>query len=469
MTVAIQSMLDLSAMRTLAARRLVGGPSVLRPKLDILRRVLRRDLDGTLPSLVETRAEQSWNEQVFARVLDYQTLFSHDSVPYHLQPKVHAGGRYNDFSLGFFGLDGDLVLASAELKSPGASLDDPQPSYGGKTAVQQAHEVAGKIATCRWALASNLVELRLYAAGVFAPLATAHLRDVRSSRELAAVLAHFDKGALLGARSGGDVAMVKAMTDDHPGAVLPPEAGSYRVIARFVPVPERERALYEIERTLRTAATSAPGWFRFFDGLDYGRSIRPRARLKDGWVAVDAASSTNKIALRVAASTTGEVVVSARVAAGSIEHLNVKRPGVDIGWIIDLLRYFAGVAEAFEPQARLEETRAHDLVEDPADYSRIVSRGLISAELRDVDGAFLIVRDPIHDNSAPNAGLCETSAALTGDFTWTHQSATTIVAACACEIAVHFRDAYGGVGLVPEAVKAHMDRLDAHDRGVAGA
>ncbi len=453
----------------MAARRRAGGSDALRPKLDVLRRVLRRDLDGTLPALVETRAEQSWNEQIFAHVLDYQTLFSHDSVPYHLQPKVHAGGRYNDFSLGFFGLDDDLVLGSAELKSPGASLDEPQPRYGGMTAVEQAHEVAAKIGSCRWVLASNLVELRLYSAGVLVPIATAYLRDVRSSRELAVLLAHFDRSALLGPRNGGELAMVTTMPGDHPAAVIGPEAESYRFVARFVPSPERERALYEIERTLRAAATSAPGWFRFFDGLDSGRRVQTRTRLKDGWVAVDAASTTNKIALRVAASATGEIVLSARITARAIEYNHENRRQVEVGWMINLLRYFAGIAEAFEPQPRFEETHMPDMVEDPASHSVTLSRGLISAELREVDGALLIVRDPIHDDSAPNAGLCETSAALTGDFVWTHQSVTAIAAACACEIAVHFRDAYGGVGLVPEAVRAEMDRLDAQDRAIPGA
>lgn len=464
MSVAVASAIDLSVARTLAARRLAVGQPALREKLDVLRRVLRRDLDGTLPTLVETRAEQSWNEQVFARVLGYQTLFSHDSIPYHLQPKRHAGGRYNDFSLGFFGGDDDLILATAELKSPGASLDEPQPGYGGMTAVEQAHDVASRISSCRWVLASNLVELRLYAAGALRPISAAYLREVRSSRELAALLACFDRSALLGARNGGEMAMVSAIDPEHPAAVLAAEPGAYRVIARFTPMPERERALYDIERTLRSAVTSAPGWFRFIDRMDYGRRIRLRARLKDGWIAVDGASGVNKIAIRVSASTTGQIVVSARIAGTDIRHDGEKRLHVNLGWIVNVLRYFAGVADAFEPKPRLAVTRAHDFDEDPANYSEIVSRGIISAELRDVGGAYLSAGNPVHDETATNAGVCETDAALTGDMTWSDQTATAVSAGCACELAVHFRDGYGGVGLLREAVESEMEKQNARDR-----
>lgn len=466
MSVAVRSSLDVSALRTSSARRLSLGQARLHQKLGVLRRVLRRDLDGTLPALVETRAEQSWNEQIFAHVLDYQTLFSHDSVPYHLQPKVHAAGRYNDFALGFFGLEGDLVLASAELKSPGASLDEPQPGYGGKTAVEQAHEVAAKIPSCRWALASNLVELRLYAAGVLAPLAVAQLREVRSSRELAALLAHFDRSALLGPRDGGEIAMLASMDPDHPGAVLPPEDGAYRVVARFTPSPERERPLYEIEHLLRRAVISTPGWSRFIERMDYGRGIRLRARLKDGWVAIDGCSETNGITIRVAANAAGQVVVSARVQASLIQHDNERRMQVDLGWVVNVLRFFAGVADTFEPMPRFEVTRPHDLREERAAYTELVPRGQISAELRDVAGAYLSAGSPLHDSTATNAGVCEQDAAVTGDLSWREDAAKTVCAACVCEIAIHFRDVYGGVGLLPAAVRAEMDRQDAHDRGV---
>ncbi len=87
--------------------------------------------------LTEKRVEQSFNEQLFAFVLDYRTLLSHEPGEFHLLPQNFAGGkRFDDFSLGFFGT-GEAeprVLASAEFKSPGCDLDKPQTSggYGGE-------------------------------------------------------------------------------------------------------------------------------------------------------------------------------------------------------------------------------------------------------------------------------------------------------------------------------------------------
>lgn len=256
-----------------------------------------------------------------------------------------------------------------------------------------------------------------------------------------------------------------SMDDDHPGAILAPAANAYRIVARFTPMPERERPLFEIERLLRHAATSAPGWSRFIERMDYGRETRVRVRLRDGWVAVDGSSTVNKIAIRVAANTTGQVVASLRVSESSSQHDGQQRLHVDLGWIVNVLRYFAGVLEDFEPEPRLEDASGlEEVVLDPVGHAQVVSRGLISAELRDIQGAYLSAPTPIHDTTAPNAGVCETDAALTGDMAWSYQSAQTVCAACVCEIAVHFRDNYGGVGLNPNAVKTSMDEQDARDR-----
>ncbi|KYG05073.1 hypothetical protein BE21_43005, partial [Sorangium cellulosum] len=159
-------------------------------KLALLRRLAQSTLLGGLP---ETRVEQSWNEQVFAKLLDYRTLLSHSALPFHVLPKNAAGARrFDDFSLGFFGLGEHTVLGTAELKSPGTDLDAPQwtGNYKGTTPVEQALSAArGHGAACRWVLVSNFRELRLYdARSPDAPLATvADLRDVRnpgSSSEL---------------------------------------------------------------------------------------------------------------------------------------------------------------------------------------------------------------------------------------------------------------------------------------------
>jgi len=114
---ALRSLVDFSSLHALRARRAAREP---RPaeKLALLRRLAQKTVFGNLP---ETRVEQSWNEQLFAKVLGYRTLLSHDARPFHILPKNAADRyHYDDFSLGFFGAGEDIVLGSAELKSPGA-------------------------------------------------------------------------------------------------------------------------------------------------------------------------------------------------------------------------------------------------------------------------------------------------------------------------------------------------------------
>lgn len=112
-----------------------------RPKLERLRGLHGRLLDGTLKRLPETRVEQSFNEHLFAEVFDYSTLLMHGASNYHLQPKQPtAAGAYSDFSLGFFGPAGGTPHVHAELKGYRQQLDDPQPSgnHVGITPVRQA-------------------------------------------------------------------------------------------------------------------------------------------------------------------------------------------------------------------------------------------------------------------------------------------------------------------------------------------
>jgi hypothetical protein len=159
---AIRTLVDFSAVHALRARRAARDPQPS-ARLALLRRLAQQTIFQTLP---ETRVEQSWNEQLFARVLGYRTLFSHDGLPFHILPKNLADRHhYDDFSLGFFGAGEDTVLGTAELKSPGADLDARQTSgnYKGRTPVQQALEAAAVHGSgCRWVLVSNFRELRLY-------------------------------------------------------------------------------------------------------------------------------------------------------------------------------------------------------------------------------------------------------------------------------------------------------------------
>ena len=93
MTRAVTTSLDLSVANRLRARRRLAETNA-RHKLDILHRAYRPFVAGTLPHYAELNVEQSWNDQVFAKVLDYKTLFSHDRLPFHRKPKTYRGGYF---------------------------------------------------------------------------------------------------------------------------------------------------------------------------------------------------------------------------------------------------------------------------------------------------------------------------------------------------------------------------------------
>lgn len=68
---ALSSRLDFSVLHAMRARR-AARERCAAEKLALLRRLGQ---SAHLPSLPEARVEQSWNEQVFAKVLDYRTLW----------------------------------------------------------------------------------------------------------------------------------------------------------------------------------------------------------------------------------------------------------------------------------------------------------------------------------------------------------------------------------------------------------
>lgn len=178
-------------------------------KLAILRRLQRQYVEKSLPKThSETTVEQSFNEQLFATVLDYRTLLSHDDAEYHLRPKKYQGQakgepkRYDDFSLGFFSATRRVVIASAELKGPGASLDAKQTGeqYKGRSPVQQAFYAVKDVSSCRWVIVCNYQELRLYVNTrdedtPRQPTARFNLLNVQNRDDLALLCAHFDRRA----------------------------------------------------------------------------------------------------------------------------------------------------------------------------------------------------------------------------------------------------------------------------------
>ncbi len=425
----VNTRLDPSLFALMKARRRAWEPNA-QGKLAVLRRLGQHQNSGLLPGLTESNAEQSWNEQLFGKVLGYQTLLSHDRLPFHLKPKSYnTSGKYDDFSLGFFGGPAkDVVLASAELKGAKANLDKPQTdkAYGGRTAVQQAASTAQEIANCRWAIVSNLVELRLYSLDDdTTAVATALLPEVRSARELAALCAMFDRRALLG--DDGDNAEMKnalRLCNDHPSMPVGPKPGCYRVVFRFTPTQEQNFPLFEVEGALRkmTRPNGSRHWDRpsNFDSVDFHT-----ASLEDRWVALD--SEDGNKAQRIAMSTLGEVQVSRR------RSLN----GGEVRWISGPGRTFELGTEVVQRcHAPLTQHGAHE--------------GIVTAELREVAAAQLQAKVDLL-RTATNLGTSPRDLLTVGDFNWASAAmpSDAVCARCLCELAIQFRGDTGGVAFDP--------------------
>jgi hypothetical protein len=441
--VTVQTTIDFTLANGLRARRRLSECAA-EDKLAILRRLNRQLASGMLPLQKETNVEQSWNEQVFAKVLGYQTQLSHDLLPFHLKPKVHGGGYYPDFSLGFFGSGPERVFASAELKGPRAQLDAPQPGkYKGLTPVQQAFQAALAQPGCLWVLVSNFVELRLYSIEKpGTPLVRVALADVSDVLDLALLQGLLDRNAILGSvRCPPELATMSKMNETHPGAPVPPAIGEYRLVLRFTPQHLRELPLFRAEQSLVGAMRVAPLLANFFERPGAGEPPRLSSRLVEGWVAVDGQNPSNYVVSRVAVSLLGQVQATFRFAGGTVLFDGAQRTQVELGRIIGALVFFGGVLE-----------KVHPMRETP---------GLLGAELREAKGKYLDVNNDLRVQVSPSWGIADIEDILAGDFSWlgSDESLTNIEAMCVCELGAHFRNPDGGAAVSLNAVKLWIDNL----------
>jgi hypothetical protein len=381
--------------------------------------------------------EQSFNEQLFRSVFDYKTLFSHDDLPYHLLPKNHtAGRRYDDFSLGFFDGRRSLVLGTAELKSPGVNLDAKQTSgrHRRTTPVEQAFGAALKIGpTCRWVLACNFRELRLYSArDPQSWLCRADLHGVRNADDLARLCAHFDRCALLGEISNKtEPEMTLALEEDGPSLPLQRRDQYYRIVFRFTPREPQILPLFKLEQGLKEA---------IFDVSSRAREFFPdeavvrRSTARNGWVSIDGERNGNHC--RVGASRLGDVFVSAALTSPL-----VRRPGPTGG----------AVMEREVTLREMERVGLFLAVLAPALYRRAAlgstTTGVVTADLLDVKRHYLKPTTLLVE-SASDEGVSEVDEISAGEFEWQLGAvASEVVANCLCELAVQFRGREGGVGL----------------------
>jgi hypothetical protein len=399
--------------------------------LRLLRRLEHQKIIRDLP---ETRVEQSFNEQLFARILDYRTLLSHDDGEFHLLPKNLTGPRrFDDFSLGFFGVR-HAVFGTAEFKSPGVDLDAPQSdaSYGGRTPVEQAFTAISGLPSCRWILVSNFQELRLYSAQGRRLLAVAELHEVRSHDDLADLMAHFDRSALLPARpEKGTSGMSDALKTDFAGAPLSSAPDSFRIVARFTPTRvDAVTPLAALERALRVALETSERFRTLFCGDSSGDPHeQPRApiRLDDGWACVEATGSNGPLsAVRVAASRRGQVVVSARC---TYQHGHRRVSMYQVQRVLSLfVRIVIGISGSS--------------LEGEAAKTGGTIDGEVGLDLRDVRDSETLHPEPISGvRDSFNIGRCDQDDLFAGDFrSGVTHDVVGATAMCLCDLAVQFRD-----------------------------
>jgi hypothetical protein len=397
-------------------------------KLAIMRRLQGRYITCNLPKVAETRVEQSFNEQLFGKVLGYQTLLSHPTLPFHLSPKSrNAIGRYDDFSLGFFGVGDDRVIASAELKSPGCNLDSPQRggSYGGISPVEQACRMGRELAGCRWVLVSNFRELRLYDLTDWdsGPVSVIDLLEVKNPETLSFLCAHFDRQSLLGKTGCGD--LMSILQSDHPAAPISArptseEAGkacqACRLVMTFTPENETEARLSYLYDEIRRLAVEPLRMVPKHSKHDYEEAWRDcRLDFREGWIAIR--TSTRSFA----ASALGQVAYSESLQKRESEAQHNPDVGID--------RLSKTLFRA------LEATREMVNVTGSKPRSGRVDISLYEVKLWSVhvDG------DLIHQSNVTNGGTCAVDEIHVGPLIWdVDASRQSFVALCLAEIGIHF-------------------------------
>jgi hypothetical protein len=124
-------------------------------------------LETKKPGAKETALEQSFNNDLICHTLGYR-LYPGDGRNWTAWPKpptrITGLSKEPDLLLGHFGEDNARFepLAVVELKKPGTALDAPQSRRGNKSSIDQAFEYAVELPTCRWVIATDMGELRLY-------------------------------------------------------------------------------------------------------------------------------------------------------------------------------------------------------------------------------------------------------------------------------------------------------------------
>ncbi|MCC7492435.1 MAG: N-6 DNA methylase [Fimbriimonadaceae bacterium] len=115
----------------------------------------------------EASLEHGFLSAIWQSALGYLSHPANAATLYPKPPSSLTGAKGTpDAVLGDFSQSSPAIWAVLELKSPGTDLDKAQASYPeGRTPVEQAHHYARQIIGSRWVVVSDMVRLRLYAAG----------------------------------------------------------------------------------------------------------------------------------------------------------------------------------------------------------------------------------------------------------------------------------------------------------------
>lgn len=116
---------------------------------------------GTLKTDKETTREQSYNQDIFIRVLGY---CESPNDPYSFRPKDSTGfGQFPDAVIGRFGQgENKAISAVIELKGAYIELDRPQRRENNMSPVKQGFNYKTQYKECPFVIISNFWEFRLY-------------------------------------------------------------------------------------------------------------------------------------------------------------------------------------------------------------------------------------------------------------------------------------------------------------------
>ena len=222
----------------------------------------QRNSRGDLRALTESNVEQSFNEQLFAKLFGYRTLLRDGGAAFHVLPKAYSFSRtelrkyYSDFSLGHFAMErGEIIgnaIASAELKEFGADLDAPQKgNYKGITAVEQAHNTA-RAASAPWTIVCNFEEMQLYRTGNLSKWETFNFADA-SPQRLRHAYALFGHDSILGSTETSPPPLERLFQSIQGGRpmLLPSEADRIRISMTCSALgdgPHKPRTTYPLSR-----------------------------------------------------------------------------------------------------------------------------------------------------------------------------------------------------------------------------